>query len=150
MESTRRLERAPRFCECQPLSPNIRCRDAHLHLSDLVLSEPKFLQRSKAFQVLNLLYQRQPSRSIWFIVHARGMVGAAQTRIRLAPSSKFSNLVNPSSPSIREILFCAKNSSVNSVRCETFLICLILLKLRSRLVRWRNSSNPLRWEMRLS
>lgn len=73
-----------------------------------------------------------------------------RTLIRLAPNSRFLNCVNSSNSSIVDILFCTKYRSLSFFICEIFLMCLILLKLRSRLVRFSKSSRPLRCPMRLS
>lgn len=76
--------------------------------------------------------------------------GSPPTLIRFAANSKFLSLAKPSSPSIFCILFCTKYISFSSLRWSTFLMCLILLKLRSKLVRCMRLSKPLICDMRLS
>ena len=72
------------------------------------------------------------------------------TLILLAASSRFLNVSKPSRFSIFCILFCTKYRSLSSFRWLTFLICLILLKLRSSAVRCNRCSRPRMCEIRLS
>ena len=72
------------------------------------------------------------------------------TLILLAASSRFLKFVKPSRFSILVILFCTKYMSLSSFRWLTRRIILILLKLRSRPVRFVRSSRPLICAIRLS
>lgn len=138
MERILRLERDDRFYVCQSRIASEAIEETYLHLCDFILSQPQLFQRLEIIQSLNLLLQ-----SASFSYHHHFSLGRKQTLIRFAPNSKFLKCTNSSSPSIVEILFCTKKMSVNFVKCDTFLICLILLKLKSSSVRLTRSSRPL-------
>jgi hypothetical protein len=79
----------------------------HLHLCDLVLSEPKLLERGKRVEILDFLSTQVNFEAQGFLPLHHLLI-SSHTLIRFAPSSRFRNLSSPSSPSIREILFWTK------------------------------------------
>ena len=136
-----RFSRCEMFCHVSSALGPDREEEAYVYLDDLILAQPELFQIGQRVQILYLLHKCQ-SHVFRYDVKP--------TLILLAASSKFRNLVMPSRPSIFDILFCSRYRSVTSLKWFRFLICLILLKLKSRLVRCMSCSRPLICDIRLS